>query len=76
MPTYEYECINCGYRFEKFQRMTEQPVSECSKCKGKVKRLIGLGSGVIIKGSTISTNKNSSLCSTCSATSCSTCGKK
>ncbi|MCX8082153.1 MAG: zinc ribbon domain-containing protein [bacterium] len=50
MPTYEYECTKCGYKFEKFQKMTEQPVSKCPECKGKVKRLIGLGGGVIFKG--------------------------
>ncbi|MCM8767705.1 MAG: hypothetical protein NC816_02000 [Candidatus Omnitrophica bacterium] len=76
MPTYEYECINCGYKFEKFQRMSEQPVSECPECKGRVKRLIGVGSGIIVKGSTNSTRKSSSSCSTCSASSCSTCGNK
>ncbi|MFN4226769.1 MAG: FmdB family zinc ribbon protein [Candidatus Ratteibacteria bacterium] len=75
MPTYEYECVNCGYKFEKFQKMTDKPVSECPKCKGNVKRLIGFGSGIIIKGSTSSTSKNISSCSTCSATSCSSCGK-
>ncbi|MCM8829725.1 MAG: zinc ribbon domain-containing protein [Candidatus Omnitrophica bacterium] len=50
MPTYEYECTKCGHRFEKFQKMTDKPVSKCPECKGKVKRLIGLGGGVIFKG--------------------------
>ena len=50
MPTYEYECTKCGYRFEKFQKMTDQPIKRCPQCKGKVKRLIGLGGGVIYKG--------------------------
>jgi len=51
MPTYEYECEKCGYRFEKFQKMTEPPVKVCPKCKSrKVKRLIGVGGGIIFKG--------------------------
>jgi len=50
MPTYEYECTKCGYRFEKFQKMTDQPIKRCPQCKGKVKRLIGPGGGVIYKG--------------------------
>jgi len=50
MPTYEYECTECGHRFEKFQKMTDKPVSKCPQCKGKVRRLIGLGGGVIFKG--------------------------
>ncbi len=50
MPTYEYECKKCGHRFEKFQKMTDEPVSKCTECKGKVARIIGLGGGVIFKG--------------------------
>jgi putative FmdB family regulatory protein len=51
MPTYDYKCIECNYTFELFQKMTEEPVKYCPKCKGKVKRLIGMGSGPIFKGS-------------------------
>jgi len=50
MPTYEYECKKCGHRFEKFQKMTDEPVSRCTECNGKVSRIIGLGGGVIFKG--------------------------
>lgn len=50
MPTYEYECQNCGYTFEKFQSMTEKPLKICPKCSKAVKRLIGSGSGIIFKG--------------------------
>lgn len=51
MPTYEYECQKCNHRFEKFQSITEAPVKTCPKCKGRVKRLLGTGSGIIFKGS-------------------------
>ncbi|NMB81215.1 MAG: zinc ribbon domain-containing protein [Ignavibacteria bacterium] len=51
MPTYEYKCLECGHLFEIFQRITEEPVTECPKCKGNVKRLIGMGAGPIFKGS-------------------------
>ena len=51
MPTYEYECSGCGKVFEKFQSMTEAPLKKCPYCKGRVKRLIGSGSGIIFKGS-------------------------
>jgi len=50
MPTYEYECKKCGHSFERFQKMTDEPVSKCPMCKGKVSRIIGLGGGVIFKG--------------------------
>jgi putative FmdB family regulatory protein len=51
MPTYDYKCTECGYTFEMFQLMSAEPIKECPKCKGKVKRLIGAGAGPIFKGS-------------------------
>ena len=51
MPTYEYECLTCGYKFEKFQSMTDKPLKKCPKCRHRVKRLFGIGSGIIFKGS-------------------------
>ena len=52
MPTYEYECRACGYRFEKFQPITANPIRTCPKCKRrKVRRLIGSGAGILFKGS-------------------------
>jgi putative FmdB family regulatory protein len=51
MPTYEYECENCRYEFEQFQSITAKPIRKCPKCgKERVKRLIGIGAGVIFKG--------------------------
>lgn len=51
MPTYEYECQKCGHRFEDFHSMTAKPLSKCPECKGKLKRLIGAGAGLLFKGS-------------------------
>ena len=51
MPTYEYECEKCGHRFEVFQSMTEPPRKRCPKCKGKVRRLVSGGAGIVFKGS-------------------------
>ena len=51
MPTYEYKCLDCGKRFEVFQKMTDEPLTECDACKGRLKRLIGAGAGIIFKGS-------------------------
>ena len=51
MPTYEYKCTQCNYAFEIFQPMSAEPLKECPKCKGPVKRLIGTGAGTIFKGS-------------------------
>jgi len=51
MPTYEYECRECSYTFEAFQSINDAPIKTCPLCGGKVKRLIGGGSGIIFKGS-------------------------
>ena len=51
MPTYEYECQKCGHRFEEFQSMKDAPLAKCPQCKGKLKRLIGAGAGLLFKGS-------------------------
>lgn len=51
MPTYEYRCDQCGFEFEEFQSMKDDPLEKCPKCGGKVQRLIGAGSGMIFKGS-------------------------
>ena len=50
MPTYEYECKKCGHRFEAFQQMADKPLERCPKCSSSVKRLIGMGAGIIFKG--------------------------
>lgn len=49
MPTYEYKCENCG-TFEKIQKISASPLTECPDCKGEVKKIIG-APGIIFKGS-------------------------
>jgi putative FmdB family regulatory protein len=59
MPTYEYLCEKCGHEFEKFQSMADKPLSMCPETlcaqkrwgKGRVKKLISSGTGLIFKGS-------------------------
>jgi putative FmdB family regulatory protein len=59
MPTYEYHCEKCKKDFELFQSMNDDPVKTCPReqCrqktwgKGKVRRLLGTGAGLIFKGS-------------------------
>jgi putative FmdB family regulatory protein len=40
VPTYEYRCVSCEHQFERFQRMSDDPVSECEVCGQAVKRLL------------------------------------
>jgi putative FmdB family regulatory protein len=59
MPTYEYVCEKCGHHFEKFQLMAAKQLATCPQdvCpqkrwgKGKVKKMISSGAGLIFKGS-------------------------
>ena len=59
MPTYEYVCAKCGHEFEKSQSMVADPLTTCLKVvcsqkkwgRGKVKRKLSAGAGLIFKGS-------------------------
>jgi putative FmdB family regulatory protein len=59
MPTYEYVCAKCGHEFEKVQPISARALAICpqDQCpqkpwgKGKVKRAISAGGGLLFKGS-------------------------
>jgi putative FmdB family regulatory protein len=40
LPTYEYRCHDCEHQFEVFQKMSDDPVSECEACGGSVRRIL------------------------------------
>lgn len=89
MPTYTYECLECNHSFDEFQKMSDPYLESCPKCKGKVKRIIGAGAGIIYKGSGFYTTdyrsssyqkkakEDSSPCSSAgSSANCSSCPSK
>jgi putative FmdB family regulatory protein len=49
MPLYEYECEDCGVRFERRQSIIADPLKTCPECGGSVHRLI-YPVGIIFKG--------------------------
>lgn len=49
MPTYGYRCTECNHTFEVFQKVSDEPVTECEKCKGPVRRLL-YPVGIVFKG--------------------------
>src|SRR5215475_10425180 len=59
MPTYEYVCEKCGHQFEQFQSISAKPLETCPETtcaqkrwgKGKVRRAISGGAGLLFKGS-------------------------
>jgi putative FmdB family regulatory protein len=40
MPLYEYRCESCGHRFERIQKFSDPPLTECPSCGGKVEKLM------------------------------------
>jgi putative FmdB family regulatory protein len=52
MPTYEYQCRECGHAFEEYQSITADALVLCPNCgKRTLKRVMGGGGGLIFKGS-------------------------
>jgi putative FmdB family regulatory protein len=49
MPIYEYKCQQCGLHFEKRQSVSDEPLSSCEKCHGKLEKQWSL-SGFQFKG--------------------------
>ncbi len=49
MAIYEYECLSCGAHFEVWQKITDEPLTTCEKCGGRLQKLISK-SGFILKG--------------------------
>lgn len=43
MPLYEYQCEDCGLRFEARQKFSDEPLSVCRECGGQAKKLISRG---------------------------------
>jgi putative FmdB family regulatory protein len=62
MPTYEYECLECKNRFEKFQSMSDKPLTACVACGGEVRKVFGAGAGIIFKGSGFYVNDSKGSC--------------
>ena len=49
MPIYEYKCQQCGLHFEKRQSVSDEPLTSCEKCHGKLEKQWSL-SGFQFKG--------------------------
>ncbi len=49
MPIYEYKCLECGNNLEKMQKISDEPLTLCEKCGGKLEKQWSL-SGFQFKG--------------------------
>ncbi|WP_040695414.1 FmdB family zinc ribbon protein [Nocardia vinacea] len=50
MPTYSYACTQCDNRFDIVQSFTDEALSVCSECSGKLRKLFN-SVGIVFKGS-------------------------
>jgi len=50
VPTYQYACTSCGHRLEAVQSFTDDPLTECPACTGRLRKLFS-AVGIVFKGS-------------------------
>jgi putative FmdB family regulatory protein len=50
VPTYSYACTDCGNRFDVVQAFSDDALTTCEKCSGRLRKLFG-NVGVVFKGS-------------------------
>ncbi|MGW3986769.1 FmdB family zinc ribbon protein [Streptomyces sp. NPDC004830] len=50
MPTYQYQCTECGEGLEAVQKFTDDALTECPTCKGRLKKVFS-AVGIVFKGS-------------------------
>ncbi|MCI0384524.1 FmdB family zinc ribbon protein [Streptomyces sp. CNQ085] len=70
MPTYQYQCTECGEGLEAVQKFTDDALTECPSCKGRLKKVFS-AVGIVFKGSGFYRNdsRGSSSASSSSASS-------
>ncbi len=50
MPTYQYACTECDHAFDQVQSFTDDSLTECPECQGRLRKLFN-AVGVVFKGS-------------------------
>ncbi|MGW3510434.1 FmdB family zinc ribbon protein [Streptomyces sp. NPDC000994] len=50
MPTYQYQCTECGEGLEAVQKFTDDALTECPGCGGRLKKVFS-AVGIVFKGS-------------------------
>jgi putative FmdB family regulatory protein len=79
LPTYQYACTECGHAFEQFQSFTDDALTVCPECEGRLRKVFN-AVGVVFKGSgfyrTDSRTDGKSSSTTSSSTSDSSSGEK
>ena len=50
MPTYQYACTACGHQLEAVQSFSDEPLTECPACEGRLRKMFN-SVGIVFKGS-------------------------
>ena len=50
MPTYQYACTECGHAFEQFQSFSDDALTVCPECSGRLRKVFS-AAGIVFKGS-------------------------
>lgn len=50
MPIYEYQCQSCGYQFDVIQKVSDEKLTICPKCKEKKLKKLVTSAGFKLKG--------------------------
>ena len=50
MPTYQYACTECEHAFDQFQSFSDDALTECPECQGRLRKVFN-AVGVVFKGS-------------------------
>jgi len=50
VPTYQYACTECGHAFDQFQSFSDDALTECPECQGRLRKVFN-AVGVVFKGS-------------------------
>ncbi|MFJ8646075.1 FmdB family zinc ribbon protein [Streptomyces sp. NPDC093546] len=71
MPTYQYQCTECGEGLEAVQKFTDDALTECPGCQGRLKKVFS-AVGIVFKGSGFYRNDSRGASSSSSPASSST----
>lgn len=50
VPTYQYACTACGHQLEAVQSFSDEPLTECPACEGRLRKMFN-SVGIVFKGS-------------------------
>jgi putative FmdB family regulatory protein len=75
VPTYQYACTECGNRLEAVQSFSDEPLTVCPACEGRLRKVFN-SVGIVFKGSGFYRNDSRNAAKSDSSTSSETSGDK